>query len=235
MYQEVLDFVTGPMIWLFGGSGGVLVSLFVKKYFEQRTEKDDDELARIKTFPQPSTGEINERFYRHFMTTIADARDSIFITGDGFECATEAGTQASNRFHSAFRDALARGVRIVRVHTGTHAHVSWAEKLSDMLEEYPASFKLYALKDTSAKQLTSACVIDPEDRENSVLEFMFQTRKFIEDRSVGLAGTGIFIKGNRKSSNDICEKIQELIKSDSCVPVRTRKEAMEFIAGEKDG
>lgn len=234
MFQNALDFLGSHIIWFFGGSGGVLLVYFLSRFIDKRKDADEDELATIRTFPQTDEGAINNPFYKFFISKIADAHDSIFITGDGFECANEAATEASNRFHSAFRDALERVVRVVRVHTGTHAHESWAGKLADLVEEYPDNFKLYALKNTSARQLTSACVIDPDDRKNNVLEFMFQTRKFIEERSVGLAGTGVFIMGNRKSANDICEKIQELMNSKSCVPILSRSKAMELIAGVKN-
>jgi gamma-glutamylcyclotransferase (GGCT)/AIG2-like uncharacterized protein YtfP len=168
----------------------------------------------LEFFPTPQGSKYNEDFYSCFTEKIRGATNSIYITGEGFECADEQGKALARRFHEAFREALRGGVNVVRIQTKEPASMEWANMLSELAEEFPETFQLVTLARHGTAQMSSVCVIDPEDDARCVVEIMLQTEKLFGIRAADLAGTAVFIKGRPDLARDMRSRIVQLCESE---------------------
>jgi gamma-glutamylcyclotransferase (GGCT)/AIG2-like uncharacterized protein YtfP len=165
-------------------------------------------------FPAPRGSKYNSDFYMYFTEKIRNAKNAVYITGEGFECADEQGTALAQGFHSAFREALGNGVSVVRIQTKEFASKQWANMLSELDEEYPDLFELVTLVQHGTSQMSSVCVIDPDDSYGCVVEIMLQTEKLFGIRAADLAGTAVFIVGRQDLALDMRRRVVALCQSE---------------------
>lgn len=165
-------------------------------------------------FPPPQGSRYNDDFYSYFIAKIRAAKDGIYITGEGFECADRQGEDLARGFHEAFREALENGVNVVRIQTKESASKLWADMLNELEEDFPDTFELVTLVQHGTSQMSSVCVIDPGDSTRCVVEIMLQTEKLFGVRAADLAGTAMFLVGRQDLALDMQRRVVALSKSE---------------------
>jgi gamma-glutamylcyclotransferase (GGCT)/AIG2-like uncharacterized protein YtfP len=161
-------------------------------------------------FPAPRSRTYNHEFYSFFTRQIRAARSAIYITGEGFECADAEGRKVARGFHEAFRVALKNGVDVVRIQTKERASVEWSNMLTELSEAFPDSFNVATLAQRGTAQMSSVCVVDPDDADRCVVEIMLQTEKLFGVRAADLAGTALFVCGRQDLAVDMRNRIVAL-------------------------
>jgi gamma-glutamylcyclotransferase (GGCT)/AIG2-like uncharacterized protein YtfP len=170
--------------------------------------------GKFEFFPPPQDSRYNDDFYSYFTAKIRAARDGIYITGEGFECADQQGEALARGFHEAFREALGNGVNVVRIQTKEAASKQWADMLNELEEDFPDTFELVTLVQHGTAQMSSVCVIDPGDSAGCVVEIMLQTEKLFGVRAADLAGTAVFLVGRQDLALDMQRRVVALSKSE---------------------
>lgn len=209
----------------------VVASVFVIAIVRVATSHRPSHHSPVTTFEAREGDKYNYEFYRFFTDKITSAREDIYITGDGFECADQEGLRLAREFTNAFRFALGKGVNVVRVQTRPRANRHWAEFLAELVEGYPDQFRLFILKDEGLSQMTSVCVIDPEERAANMVEFMISTEKLFGIQAASLAGTAVFIEGRRVLAKDVRDRIRSLCSPDYTVHCATGRDVRGLLAG----
>lgn len=185
----------------------------------------------VTTFEAREGAKYNYDFYEFFNSKVAAAKEDIYITGDGFECADQEGLRLAREFSNSFRYSLEKGVNVVRVQTRPRANAHWAKMLADLVDEYPERFQLFVLKDQGLYQMSSVCVIDPEEQKTNVVELMISTEKLFGVQAASLAGTAVFIEGRGGLAKDLRERIRSLCRPDYTVHCSTGKDTLNLLVG----
>lgn len=152
-------------------------------------------LKRFRIF-EPRGDQLNSEFYDYFRKQIDDAKTEIIVTGEGFEYKGMDGPKHADAYHASMRSALQRGVDITRIQTARPLNPRWAEKLKECLRDFPERFHLYIVKNRQFQDIASVCVVDA-DMSSNVVEFMLSAENDLEDESVRIASTGVFIHGRK--------------------------------------
>lgn len=189
--------------------------------------------ARVKVFESPTDTKYNRQFYDYFNAAIRSAKQDIYITGEGFECADDEGRELAEMFVAAFRDALEKRVSVVRVQTRLKTNTQWASMLAALLTDYPEHFYLYALKKEKVSQMSSVCVIDPENAVSNVVEIMLSTQRLFGTTAADLAGTAVFIEGQQILARDLRRRIMTLTGSEISVPLTEAEDITTSLCGEE--
>jgi len=233
------EFLIDNREWLFSGAGlavltaGLGLARLLRRRRAEAIEKGAKQDVDFRFFAAPRDERYNREFYHYFTTRIAGAKSDIYITGEGFECADDEGTELARQFVAAHRQALRRGVRIVRVQTRSQTHHRWANMLADLLSEYPETFVLYALREGTVAQMSSVCVIDPEYRDDCVVEIMLSTERLFGTKAADLAGTAVFIERSRSLACDLRQRILSLKTGDTAVWIRSADAAVAVLSGDE--
>ncbi|MEV6219532.1 hypothetical protein [Nocardia sp. NPDC051833] len=178
---------------LLGIAAGLITSVLVTQFIRFRQMGG---LRKIRVF-EPKDGQFNTAFYDYFIEQINRAAEEIVVTGEGFTYRGSEGQRLADSYHSATRDALARGIHVIRFQTFNHVHPRWCDRLRELLTQYPAHFHLYLVNHVEdMRDLASVCVIDAA-RRNNVVEMSLSTDRDLEDSSVRIADTAIFIHGRK--------------------------------------
>ncbi|MFE3545598.1 hypothetical protein ACFXK0_21760 [Nocardia sp. NPDC059177] len=178
---------------LLGIAAGLITSGLLTQFIRFRRMGG---LQKIRVF-EPKEGQFNTAFYAYFVEQLGRATEEIVITGEGFTYRGSEGQRLADLYHSATRDALARGVHVIRFQTFNNIHPRWRERLRELLIQYPGHFHLYLVNHVEGmRDLASVCVIDAARRDN-VMEMSLSTDRDLEDCSVRLADTAIFIHGRK--------------------------------------
>ena len=218
---------------LFSGAGVVVILAilrFMPKAGRWFAEKFIPSSSSVETFP-PTKGLYNDGFYKHFERCFKSAEQFIYITGDGFECKDAEGRRRATNFANMMREALERGVKIVRVETRPNGSEEWSSELASIKEKYKEKFELYVFGASSSNQLSSICIFDPESLTESVVEIMLSVSKRFGTDSGDLAGPGIFIKNEPALARSMADKIIELTKLDGVVEASNEKDVRNLISG----
>lgn len=189
--------------------------------------------AHVKIFESPTDTKYNRKFYDYFRDKIRSANQDIYITGEGFECADAEGRELAETFIDAFKDALKRRVSVVRVQTRLKTNTEWASMLATLLTDYPDCFHLYALKKEKVSQMSSVCVIDPENSVSNVVEIMLSTQRLFGTTAADLAGTAVFIEGQQILARDLRRRIMTLTKPEISVPLTDPEDITTSLCGEE--
>lgn len=150
-------------------------------------------LRKFRVF-EPKNDQLNTEFYAYFRQQIGNAKTEIIVTGEGFEYKGTDGPKQADLYHDSMRSALQRGVDITRIQTARPLNPRWADKLKECLRDFPDNFHLYVVNNKQFQDIASVCVIDA-DTNSSIVEFMLSAEKDLEDSSVRIASTGVFIHG----------------------------------------
>ena len=196
---------------------------------EQKTE------GTVVEFQASPNGKYNFPFYEYFIKQITSAKEDIVITGDGFECANDEGTNIAKQFAEAFRSILANNpdVSIVRIETKSRGQLKWANMLGELVKDFGERFQLYVLREEKATQMASVCVIDPENPELATVEIMLSTQRLFGVKAADLAGTAIFIHKQPYLAQDLRRRVLNLRDSEYSVHPITPTEVINTLAGEE--
>lgn len=187
--------------------------------------------AHVKVFEAPAAAKYNHKFYDHFRKVIRSAKQDIYITGEGFECADSEGKELAESFIEAFKQVLKQGISVVRIQTRLQTNNLWASLLADLLAEYPDRFQLYALKKEKVSQMSSVCVIDPENSQASVVEIMLSTQRLFGTTAADLAGTAVFIERQEILARDLRSRILSLTNPQISVRLTDPGDALSSLCG----
>jgi len=181
---------------------------------QMQTDADTVPPETTRIFLAPQGHRYNSEFYEYFTAAIRNATDAIYITGDGFTAADAEGERIARAFHDAFRAALSGGVNVVRIQTKDRASALWERLLGELEEDFPDTFQLVTLAHHRSSQMSSVCVIDPEDAEGCVVEIMIQTEKLFGIKSADLAGTAMFVVARQDLALDMRARIVALCRTE---------------------
>lgn len=186
----------------------------------------------VKTFSALPDGKYNNPFYEYFEDKIRNAKHDIYITGDGFECITNEGTEIAERFVAAFREALKKGVSVVRVEIKSRGQLKWANMLSELKKEFSDSFQLFLVMEEKFTQMASVCIIDPDVSGESTIEIMLSTHRLFGTKAANIAGMALFIHGQEYLAQDLRTRILALRDSEHTAHPITYSEVLNMLAGE---
>lgn len=189
--------------------------------------------AHVKVFESPAEAKYNHQFYDYFIDAIRSAKQDIYITGEGFECADDEGRELAESFIDAFNDALSRRVSVVRIQTRLQTNIQWASMLANLLKAHPDCFHLYALKKEKVSQMSSVCVIDPENSHSNIVEIMLSTQRLFGTTAADLAGTAVFIGGQQILARDLRRRILTLTKPQISIPLTDPEDVKTSLCGEE--
>lgn len=202
----------------------------IKKIEGEVERKVDLEVEkRIEVFDPPSDGSYNKAFYKYFEAKIESAKECIYITGDGFDFKTKEGSIIAESFNSKIKAALRRNIEVVRVQIKPNSSEEWIKMVSDLVEEFPKNFKFYFLQRGKKTQISSICVIDPDNEESNVSEIMLSTTKVRGVDRDSVAGTGIFIEGKKQLASSFRNGVLSLI--DDSIQLKTSEEVKKYLLG----
>lgn len=196
-----------------------------QKTVEIGTIKD---LHSIKVF-EPQGSKLNKDFYDYFQKRLELARSEIWITGEGFGFSDDSGVKQAQAYNDQMENALKRGVHITRFQTAEPCHPEWAKMLKKLCENYPDNFHLYIINNEDKQDIASVCVIDPEDDENNVAEFMLSAEKEFTNKPIKLASTAVFIHGLHKLTRAMRRNILVMKNFDVTDYIENPKDLDKFI------
>ncbi|MCF6327245.1 MAG: gamma-glutamylcyclotransferase [Devosiaceae bacterium] len=229
----MLNWIIENAAALFSGAGLVIVLAilrFVPIAGRLFAEKFIKSTSSVRAFP-PKKSFYNDAFYVHFEKCFKEAKHFIYITGDGFECKDVKGRKKASNFANMMREALGRGVKIVRVETRPNDNAEWSEMLASIKSQYNDNFELYVFGVSSSNQLSSIGVFDPESSTTSVVEIMLSVSKRFGTNSGDLAGPGIFIRNEPELAKSMADKIIELTKLDDVERADNERDVKNLLSG----
>jgi hypothetical protein len=105
------------------------------------------------------------------------------------------------------RDALSRGVRVVRLQTSAVVSDFWHGQLRALVAEFPHLFELCVLLDRAQPQPVSMCAIDVDDVSRNVAEMMVGLPRFLGTRTCKVAVTAVFAEGHQMLAQAVRDQI----------------------------
>lgn len=88
---------------------------------------------------------------------------------------------------------------------------------------------MFVLRGDKAAQMSSVCVIDPEEPKESVVEIMLSTERPYGLAAADLAGTALFIEGNTRLAEDVRARIQFLMRQEVAILCHSEEEIREVL------
>jgi gamma-glutamylcyclotransferase (GGCT)/AIG2-like uncharacterized protein YtfP len=174
----------------------------------------------VRRFLSASPQSFNEEFYTYFIETIDRARSELYITGSGFDCLIPRGFEIAEAMCRGMRRALERGVSIVRVQSTSTVSMHYVSMLGALLDDWPHQFRLF-LRDAS--DAADWCVIDPQLRDQCVVEWSSSSIVRFGSKEANLASTAFFDCNNPEFAQTIHAKITELTKPPLSTRIETAK------------
>lgn len=209
---------------------GILSFLFIIVFgVDQGETERGDKIDRIldqfdlekdyRIFKTSASHIYNIEFYQHFNIVISNAKSDIYLTGDGFSYRDIDNEQIAKEYLAANREALKKGVQIVRVQTES-SFARWNVELKSLISEYPKNFKLYLVRQQkNVEPIASVCVVDSELHKTTTAEFMISLTKDIGMERSSLANLAIFSIGDVELSSGIKGKIKTEIDKSTTIRI----------------
>ena len=222
-------------VWLFSGVGTAVLAGLWRWWRRRRDVPKGNEPpitanARVRVCPAPRGRQYNREFYDYFARRLANAKHGIWITGEGFEYRDAEGRGIAEQFVGALRTALKRGVKIVRVQTRANPHEEWVDALARLhRDRKKGDFQLFVLRGAKVAQMSSVCVIDPDEPDDSVVEIMLSTERLFGVVAADLAGTALFIEGDPRLAEDVCGRIRSLTNPEVAIHCHSEEEIREVL------
>lgn len=205
----------------------------IKQLKANTAEEVDSKIEdKIKVFEPLTDGSYNKEFYKHFNIKIKEAKEVIYITGEGFDFKTSEGIEIAKEFHESFLDALSRKVEVVRVQIKENHSKEWAEMVSELLKRYHPRFRFFWLQKGKKAQISSICVIDPDHPIKNVSELMLSTTKIKGLNKNSIAGTGVFIEGKDKLATSFRTGILSLI--EDSIELKNEADVKKYLLQKED-
>lgn len=210
--MEVVSWFSDNAEWLFGGVGVVVLTALVKfvppigRWFAAKFIPSS---SVVEVFP-PKEASYNDEFYKHFEKCFREVKSHVYITGEGFECKDDEGEERARKFATMMRDALTRGVKIVRVETRPVGNEIWANELATLKRKFGDQFQHFVFGASSDNQLSSISVFDPSSSSDCIVEIMLSVSRRFGTDSGSLAGPGIFIYNEPELAKNMADRIVEL-------------------------
>jgi hypothetical protein len=111
-----------------------------------------------------------KQLYDEVSRYIRNAREAIYRSGRGFQ--HEHRADLYRQLLIAEKDALGRGVKVTRVHTGARVAPSWADAYADLLERFPDRLKMVV--DFDNMPFSDIGLVDPYGPD-PVVYLLFET------------------------------------------------------------
>jgi hypothetical protein len=131
----------------------------------------------------------------------------IYMTGYGFQ--DERKRSLYRRILRAEEDALKRGVKIVRIHTGTRVAADWADGYGAMRERYPDQFAMFV--DFDSAMFNDVGLFDPRGHTPKV-DVLFETREPELDGASRRPALALFVEGDRRLATDLADQFVSRVK-----------------------
>ena len=196
--------MTDFLSWMFDGLG-TAVAGFAAARVRRRLSRAVSRKVRTTVFTADS-GPYMTSFYAHLAAKISSARHCVYITGEGFEPSPD-GNGLACQLVAAMRDALSRGVRVVRLQTSAVVSDSWHSQLKALMADFPHLFELFVLLDQAQPQTASMCAIDVDDASRNVAEMMIGLPRFLGTRTCKVAVTAVFAEGHQMLAQAVRDQI----------------------------
>jgi hypothetical protein len=145
-------------------------------------------------------------FHAHLAAKISKARHCVYITGDGFESSSE-GDDLACQIAAAMRDALSRGVRVVRLQTSTAVSDTWHSQLRALVADFPRLFELFVLVDQAQQHAASMCAIDVDDASRNVAEMIICLPRFLGTHTTKAGATAVFAERHQMLAQAVRNQI----------------------------
>jgi cation transport regulator ChaC len=191
--------------WMFDGLGTALAGFVAAKARRRLLSRAVSRRARTTVFTAGS-GPYMTNFYACLAAKISSARHCVYITGEGFESSSE-GDSLACMLVAAMRDALSRGVPVVRLQTSAVVSDLWHSQLRALVTDFPHLFELCVPLDRVRPQPASMCAIDVDDMSRNVAEMMVGLPRFLGTRTCKVAVTAVFAEGHQVLAQSIRDQI----------------------------
>jgi cation transport regulator ChaC len=191
--------------WMFDGVGTAVAGYAAARVRRRQLSRAVSRRARTTVFTAGS-GPYMTDFYACLAAKISSARHCVYITGEGFEPSSD-GDSLACVLVAAMRDALSRGVPIVRLQTSAVVSDLWHSQLRGLMADFPYLFELCVPLDQAQPQLASMCAIDVDDMSRNVAEMMVGLPRFLGTRTCKVAVTAIFAEGHQMLAQAIRDQI----------------------------
>lgn len=199
-------------------AGGAILAAVIQtyrvgKFKKQSLSKNDDVVIerKVRVFDSPSG--YNQDFYDYFVKVIKNAKNNIYITGDGFSnLSSVESKEIAKSYVNAFTSALRvnTNLHVVRLQTKAQSDPEWFKMTARMIDEFGDRFEFYVLPDGKSDQISSVCTIDPKDKQNCISEIMLSRETLRGTESIDLAGTAFFIEGKEALAENLTTRILKL-------------------------
>jgi hypothetical protein len=181
--------------WMFDGAGTALAGFAAARVRRRLVSHAASRRVRTTVFTAGSAPYMTD-FYACLAAKISSARHCVYITGEGFEPSSD-GDGLACMLVAAMRDALSRGVRIVRLQTSVVVSDFWHGQLRGLVTEFPHLFELWVLLDRAQPQSLSMCAIDVDDMSRNLAEMLVGLPRFVGTRTCKVAVTAVFAEGHQ--------------------------------------
>ncbi len=146
--------------------------------------------------------ESEQLFYSDLAKYIQNAKEAVYILGKGFH--RERSSPVYRLLIRAEREALRRGVDMIRIQTGNPVAASWAKGYAQLLEDFPGQFQMRA--DLDGVSYNDVILIDPRGH-NPVVSFIFETREPGLLWPVGRPIVALFIMNARTLASNLSDQL----------------------------
>jgi hypothetical protein len=152
----------------------------------------------IRYFAIEDDANSEQQFYGELTQYVQNAKQGVYVLSMGFH--EELKSSVYNSLIQAEKEALHRGVSMVRIHTGDLVADSWAQGYAELLEEFPYKFNMMA--DLDGISYNDVILIDPHGRE-PVVSLLFESREQVELGVVGRPIAALIIKNARPFARNL--------------------------------
>jgi hypothetical protein len=202
--------------WMFDGVGTAVAGFALGRVRLRLSSRASPPKGRETVFTA-GADTFMPGFHAHLAAKIGGARQCVYITGDGFE-PSSGGDELASQVLAAMRDALSRGVRVVRLQTSAAVNDFWRSQLKTLLADFPHLFELFVLADQAQPQTVNMCAIDVDDEARSVAETWFGLPRFLGTRTCTVGVMAVFTEGHQLLAQSIRDHIIGL-----CDPAASRR------------
>ena len=141
-------------------------------------------------------------FYSDLAKYIQNAKEAVYILGKGFH--HERSSSVYRQLIRAEREALRRGVDMIRIQTGNPVAAGWAKGYAQLLKDFPGQFQMRA--DLDGISYNDVILIDPRGHD-PVVSFIFETREPGLVGPVGRPIVALFIMNARTLASNLSDQL----------------------------
>ena len=146
--------------------------------------------------------ESEQLFYSDLAKYIQNANEAVYILGKGFH--HERSSSVYRLLIRSEREALRRGVDMIRIQTGNPVAAGCAKGYAQLLKDFPGQFQMRA--DLDGVSYNDVILIDPRGH-NPVVSFIFESREPGLLGPVGRPIVALFIMNARTLASNLSDQL----------------------------